>query len=408
MAYGDGSDDTALRQAWHEFCDHLRLAGDSAFKDVNPVSPQHRADGFRFLTQNLGQAFDLALETRNVRFPAFHRFVTPTRKLGSDCADAVYQQAWIDGSSTYRVWGRRGTARFWNLTVQGPRPASGGLHEPFGDTPEATMLGDRLVTDTDGRFELFVGGAERGPNWLPTTSGSRKLFFRQFFDSWDEEPADVMIERLDMDGPPSLPDPERMIEAMRWAGAFVAESIAARPEFLWRTPALCDSVAINRFNAGNLHARLSPDDAQRGRFLTQMRWSLRPDEALILEFEAFDGFWTLTNEAVFGNSMDHRYRPVSYAPSRTVVDQDSRIRLVMAHDDPGFANWIDTSGFEAGTLTLRVVQCLDVPTPVTRVVATDELRAEMPRDSPRVSAAERDGQRWERFHATARRSGFGG
>ena len=111
MAFGDGADDEALRSAWAAFCGRLSGAGDLVFKDVNPATPLHRADGFRFLTQNLGQAFDLAVETKDTRSPAFHRFVTPTRKLGSDCADAVYQQAWIDGASCYRVWGRKGTAR---------------------------------------------------------------------------------------------------------------------------------------------------------------------------------------------------------------------------------------------------------------------------------------------------------
>ena len=34
-----------------------------------------------------------------------------------------------------------------------------------------------------------------------------------------------------------------------------------------------------------------------------MRWALEPDDALILEFDAYDGFWMITNEAIFGNSM---------------------------------------------------------------------------------------------------------
>ena len=48
-------------------------------------------------------------------------FCSPTRKLGSDNADCIYIQAWIDGSSVYRITGKRSTARMWNITVQGPR-----------------------------------------------------------------------------------------------------------------------------------------------------------------------------------------------------------------------------------------------------------------------------------------------
>ena len=63
MAYGDGPDDKRLNDAWVAFCDRLKTAGARAFKDSNPTDPLQRADAFRVLTQNLGQAFDLALET---------------------------------------------------------------------------------------------------------------------------------------------------------------------------------------------------------------------------------------------------------------------------------------------------------------------------------------------------------
>jgi len=185
MAYSDGPDDAALNAAWAAFCDRLKAAGERVFKDYNATSGAQRVDGFRFLTQNLGQAFDLALETKDTRYPVLHTFCNPTRKLGGDCADFTYQQAWIDGQSLYRITGTRGTAGFFNITVQGPRPDGPGvLHEPFGDVPEANLLGDQLTTEADGSFVLYIGGPQRAPNWLPTTPDSRKLFIRQGFDRW--------------------------------------------------------------------------------------------------------------------------------------------------------------------------------------------------------------------------------
>ncbi|HET8881625.1 MAG TPA: hypothetical protein VFM56_05565, partial [Solimonas sp.] len=112
MSFGEHSDDDALRNAWRQFCAQLQQAGERAFKDENPATPLQRADAFRFLTQNLGQAFDLALETKDTKFPALHAFCGPTRKLGGDAADLVYLQAWIDGESVYRIRGNKGTARF--------------------------------------------------------------------------------------------------------------------------------------------------------------------------------------------------------------------------------------------------------------------------------------------------------
>src|SRR4051812_8700096 len=195
MAFGDCRDDKKLHTAWKVLCERLQQAGEQVFKDYNPPDPLHRADAFRFLTQNLGQAFDLALETKDPRFPVMHTFCTPLCKLGSDSADFIYQQAWIDGNTVYKVSGNRGRARFLNFTIQGPRPERQpgtqwpSLHEPFGDIPEANLFGQQLETQQDGSFELYIGGPKRAPNWLPTTPGSRKLFVRQGFDRWSEVPA---------------------------------------------------------------------------------------------------------------------------------------------------------------------------------------------------------------------------
>lgn len=410
MTYGDSPHDEALRSAWHEFCDRLRDAGDLAFKDTSAAHPLQRADAFRYLTQNLGQAFDLALETNDTRYPAIHAFCGPSRKLGGDNADFVYLQAWIDGSSTYRITGNRGTARFFNVTVQGPRPDKDvyygadhpNLHEPFGDTPEANLTGDDLVTSWDGSFELHVGGPERGPNWLPTTPGSRKLFIRQGFDSWAEEPADIRIERVDMDEPRPVPTPEQVVEAMGWAGDFVTGVMRDWPDRELEIGSLFGE-AVNVFPGSRFADTAEERDRRRGRFIATMRWRLAPDEALVLEFEDDGGFWMFTNMGTFWNSMDYLYRPVSYTPSRTSIDADGRVRLVLAHDDPGVHNWLDTQTFEEGYLTFRNIQSRTFPAIETTVVPRAALDAHLPDGTRRVTPAERARQLHDRFDAIRRR-----
>lgn len=399
MAYGDGQDDAVLRRAWEAFCDQLRAAGERAFKDHNAVSGSQRVDAFRFLTQNLGQAFDLALETRDPRYPSLHAFCGPTRKLGGDCADFTYQQAWIDGESIYRVAGKRGTARFLNMTVQGPRPDGPGvLHEPFGDVPEANLTGGQLVTEPDGTFEVYVGGPPRTENWLPTTPGSRKLFIRQGFDNWDEEPARLRIERVDMTSPKPLPTAAQMVEAIGWAGEFVTGVMGDWPEFPF-THGGVDAERPNHFP----DVSEGEGDARRGRAAANMYWTLAPDEALVVEFDAHDGLWMLTNMGVFFNSMDFLYRPVSYTPSRTLVDADGRVRLILAHTDPGFHNWIDTQGFERGNLTYRHMLEGTPAVLDTHVVMHAALPDVLPEGAAVVNAEERTAQMWARFNAIRRR-----
>ncbi len=399
MAFGDGADDAALRRAWDEFCEKLKAAGRQAFKDFNSTSPLQRADAFRFLTQNLGQAFDLALETRDSQYPMMHAFCHPTRKLGGDCADFTYQQAWIDGESTYRISGTRGTAPFLNVTVQGARPDGPGvLHEPFGDVPEVSLFGHQLSVEPDGRFELYVGGRQRGPNWLPTTTASRKLFIRQGFDRWDERPARMRIERVDMTSPKPLPTPGTMVEAMRWAGDFVTGLMSDWPEFPFAYGGV-DHGHPNRFPP----MEASDADGKRGRTAANMYWELGPDEALIIEFDAHEGLWMITNMGAFFTSMDFLYRPVSYTPSRAAVDRDGKVRLILAHDDPGFRNWIDTQGFERGNLTYRHMLAGQPAALTTRLVKRVELARALPEGTARVTSAERTALMWERFNGIRNR-----
>jgi hypothetical protein len=408
MAFGDSPHDEALRQAWREFCARLQDAGDRVFKDFNPANSLQRADGFRFLTQNLGQAFDLALETKDTRYPVIHAFCTPYCKLGGDAADFTYHQAWIDGDSVYRISGNRGTARFLNMTVQGPRPDrmpgtdARSLHEPFGDIPQANLFGQQLEAAADGSFELYLGGPKRGPNWLATTPGTRKLFIRQGFDRWDERPAQLRIDRLGMDSPRPLPTPDDIVSSVDWAERFVAGLMSDWPEH----PYLYSRASTNPANVNVFPPEDPAGDAgadqRRGRVVANMCWRLGTDEALIVEFDRHDGFWMVTNMGAFFNSMDYLYRPVSYTPSRATVDPDGKIRLVLCHDDPGLHNWLDTQRFELGNLTYRNVQG-SVPTAIrTQLVKRAQLEEALPRDAARVTPAERIAQMRERFDGIRR------
>jgi len=410
MAQGDCPDDDALRQAWDAFCDTLRSAGTKAFKDYNPANGPQRADAFRFLTQNLGQAFDLALETRNPAYPLLHRFCTPTRKLGCDAADLSYQQAWIDGHHSYLLRGNTGSARFLNITVQGPRPETQpgtgwpSLHEPFGDIPEANLFGHDLATGPNGDFELYIGGEERGPNWLPTTPGTRKLFIRQGFDDWTETPAQMSIERLGMDSARPLPDPGDLCEAMEWAGEFVTGVMRDWPDHPYNySGGVVDHDCINAFPPQRAD---SGADAKRGRLAAHLCWEMAPDEALIVEFASHEGFWMASLSGAFMNSMDYLYRPSSFTPARAAVDQDGAVRLVLCHTDPGIHNWLDTQGFAAGNLTYRNLLGAQRTEFSTRLVAVEALADVLPADTVRVTAQQRVEQLQLRFEAIRRRYGL--
>ena len=208
----------------------------------------------------------------------------------------------------------------------------------------------------------------------------------------------MRIERIDMASPKPLPTPDAMVEAMAWAGDFVTGLMSDWPEF----PFTYGGVDADHPNAFP-HVGESDADRKRGRAAANMYWELQPDEALVIEFEAHDGLWMLSNMGVFFNSMDYLYRPVSYTPSRTRVDRDGRIRLVVAHRDPHVHNWLDTQGFERGNLTYRHM-LEGVPVALhTRTVKYDGLMSALPAGTATVTAEERTAAMWERFHGIRRR-----
>lgn len=411
MAFGDSPDDAGLRDAWGAFCDRLRAVGDQVFKDHNPANPLQRADAFRFLTQNLGQAFDLALETKDTRYPMLHRFCTPTRKLGADAADFTYTQAWIDGQSAYRIAGNTGTAHFLNFTVQGARPEKipgtdwPSLHEPFGDIPEANLFKHQIETAADGSFELYLGGEKRGANWLPTTPDTRKLVIRQGFDSWDETPAQLSIERVGMDSPRPMPTPGTMCAAMDWAGNFLTGVMRDWPDHPYQySGGAVDPVHVNAFPADPAADLAS--DKKRGRMVANMCWTIGRDEALIVEFNSHDGFWMASLGGAFMNSMDYLYRPVSYTPARTKVDRDGKVRLILAHEDPGYHNWLDTQAFAQGNLIYRNLLS-DASTQFrTQLVKHADLASALPADTVTITAEERSEQMRARFDSVRQRYGM--
>jgi len=399
--------DAALRQAWLDFCDRLRQAGLESFKDSIPENEAQRVDAFRFLTQNLSQAFDLSLETKNPKFPLLHSFSNPLHKLGSDAADLLYHQAWIDGESAYRLYGQRGSAQFINFTVHGARPetipgtGAPSLHEPFGDRPQHNLTGEELVVDDKGHFELFIGGAPRAKNWLPTEPDSRKLFIRQGFDHFDEAPAVMRIERIGLAEAPPPPSAEDFIGALSWSASFVEGLMRDWPEHPYRySQGVVDPSHINRFPeiiaAGD-------DDVKRGRQVSHLCWQLDPDQALIVSFSAHEAFWMVNLSGAMMNSLDYLYRPTSITRARAAVDSDDVIRLVIAHRDPGVENWLDTQGFGSGNLTYRCFQGLPPAVMQSELVAFDELERLLPPSTTRCHAESRQKKLLERFRSVVNR-----
>lgn len=404
MAFGDNPVDPELKEGWDAFCDQLKSAADYVFKDESGSSDGERTNAFRYLTQNLSQAFDVWLENRDTRYPTVHAFCSPTRKIGCDNADCIYFQSWINDHDTYKISGNKGTAKMFNIAVQGPWRAT--LHEPFGDTPVANVFGHEIETDWDGNFTVWISPQPHEGNWIRSVPGTRKIFYRQYFDTWDEVPASYRIERIGQTGePPPAIEPATLLDAFKDAGDFCVNVVKDWPDTLWErenTRGVLNELV--RYGGPAKLDKFESLDARRGRVIATMNWAIEPDEALIMEFTSEPHwFWQLTACTVFGASLEFRYRQVNLTSGMAPVDPDGVTRVILSRTDPGLANWIDIQGHTRGWLYFRNMLVRDVPHTTCRLVKRADLDQETNGLATKITPAERTAELRRRRDAYLRR-----
>ena len=101
--------------------------------------------------------------------------------------------------------------------------------------------------------------------------------------------------------------------------------------------------------------------------------------------------------------LDFANRVTSLNDAQVHVDDDGKVRIVLAHEDPGVQNWLDTSGLPRGLVTYRYVRPTKAPAPVARRVDLADVRTHLPESTPTFTAADRREQLVARKRGVARR-----
>jgi hypothetical protein len=130
-----------------------------------------------------------------------------------------------------------------------------------------------------------------------------------------------------------------------------------------------------------------------------------PDEAVIVEFAPPRcRHWSVSLANWYWESIDYASRQSSLNGHQARVDPDGVFRGVIAHSDPGVANWLDTSGHQRGTIAIRFLFPESETSPALRAVKLADLPGALPDGTPRVGPSERaavlDRRRrsvWRRF-----------
>ena len=102
-------------------------------------------------------------------------------------------------------------------------------------------------------------------------------------------------------------------------------------------------------------------------------FQLGEDEALAIDLEPpKTRYWSATLESVWHECIEPRRRTSSITNAGVAARPDGKVRLVLAHRDPGVPNWLDTGGRRRGFVTLRWLDNPAAPPVETAVVPLAE------------------------------------
>jgi hypothetical protein len=105
-------------------------------------------------------------------------------------------------------------------------------------------------------------------------------------------------------------------------------------------------------------------------------WQLEPGQALVIDGTPVPArHWSVLLYSRFLNSLDYRNRTVSLTGPRVQLDDPDRFRIVLAGENPGVPNWLDTEGRPYDHFVIRWLQPSETPElPRVRVVNLTALK----------------------------------
>ena len=362
---------------WQEFTRSLADAGARITEADFPQGEFDQADGFRHLALQTACWLWWSVGHDDPRNPMFQRQNDLLLQWGGPNGDNVYRHSRVDPSLTYRIRGRMHSCDDFILAIRRDF-----MHMEVHGTIAQLTAHDIGIKPGDD-FEILLGGEGDEPNRVPLPEGALSCSIREYYFDWlPAEPATFTIECLDPDAGTS-PGPAEVTTAR------TARDLDEATAHVWRS--------LEYWNRYMLDARANQTDNEFGgrhevgKGLANARysfcfWSLAPDEALVIESEVPESrYWSWHQYSnAWWRAFEYGSRVTTLNHSQTHLSHDHKIRVVVAHEDPGIQNWLDTEGRPAALTTLRWFwpRSEQVPAPVTRVVKFDDLPAAVPADTP--------------------------
>lgn len=367
---------------WNEFVDSLRSLPERMLvrlPEAQRNDPQVRQEVARLALAALASQATSALGADGDA-PQFLPTLGQVYNIGQPNADTVYRSAAITPGGSYRIRGVRGTVNHAVLSQVLPPGTPGAEARPH-------LHLSSLKVDQKGRFDVLVSPQKPegySGDWWELHPAARSLMVRIVSSDWATEVSPTLsIERIDKPAGRPRPPASVLEQRLRMLPRMV-DTLALM--FVDHHEQLRKEGYINRFKVFDVGS-----GALAGQFYYEAAYDLADDEALIVESPVPPRcqYRSLILTNALYETTDWYNNHASLNNHQAAPDSDGKLRIVVAHRDPGVKNWLDTAGYPRGVVQGRWTGCDSHPIPEARVVKLKDLKDALPPDVVMVTPEER-------------------
>ncbi|MBB4196273.1 hypothetical protein CCR94_05470 [Rhodoblastus sphagnicola] len=336
---------------------------------------------------------------RNQFNPAIYWTETPPYKVGADAApggrfgvdtaDRIYRAVSVSPSLRYVIRGQRGAQpsnRDFLIEV----------HQNFVSRVLTSLWAKDVDVGPDGSFVITADStpANGRRNHLTLPEGASSLLIRDTLADWNSQlPNRLTIEVVGGAEPPHGSPEQTRAEAVANIDVFAKLNIKFLNDFA-KTPANEIKLAVRGGEEGVV-----------GNIIGVGRFSIKDDEALVATLDpqtaAYLGF-QLSDP--WGRSIPYWDNVSGLSNRQARKNADGTITYIVAPRDPGYANWVDTTGLHDGLATVRFEDFtkadIDKIVRQWKLVKVADLAQNLGDGAARVTPAERAAE------LAARKAGF--
>jgi len=302
----------------------------------------------------------------------------PGSRYAGDMPDRLYRNIAVNPAYRYELHGRLDRQSTLDFSIEAlPGPGNWGL------PPLAILQLPDMVIDDDGHFvvTLDASAANGRANHLQLPQDTVSLLVRDTLLQWDRQ-RPVALEIRGLDDPAPVTREYMANHAAAQLGQAAEVSLAFYNGIWQRAPNTLDPyvrdlgwgiVAINRF-------QIADDEA--------LVVTLDPVDARYLGVQVDDLWLRSANYVTHTSTLNN---------AQSKPNRDGTFTFVVAKEDPGYFNWVDTAGMNDGYLIGRWELFNEATTGdgavrEVRKVKLADLDAALPKGAVRVSPQQRAAQ----------------